>query len=129
MSGMELFSEGMENMENTGAAELLGQRAELQAQLEEAQAAGNLEKANYYNGEIAELDKELAATGHSGIEPQNGGEISFGKSAAQLNAEQRARESIKNGSRQGYNYWRNKAIDFAVKEDLKKEIDKKEHHK
>lgn len=59
MSGMEFVSETMELAESTGMGELLEQKEVLLGQLEAAQEAGNVEKANYFRGELGRLEVRI----------------------------------------------------------------------
>lgn len=103
VSGMEWMSEAMETIEGTEMNELLGQRETLQAQLEAAQEAGNVEKANFFNGEIAKLDEMLAQAEGMSDNQTKGQEISFGSS----------REGFSGGHSESY--WKQKAGEEYVK--------------
>lgn len=103
MSGMEWMSEAMETTESIAMNELLGQKETLQAQLEAAQEAGNAEKANFFNGEIARLDEMLARMEGMSDNPVKGQEISFGNS----------REGFSDGHSESY--WKKKAGEEYVK--------------
>ena len=70
MSGMEFMPEAVEQAESAGMSELLEQKGVLQSQLEAAQDAGNVEKANFFRGELAKLEDRIAQ--------HKGGELSFG---------------------------------------------------
>lgn len=70
MSGMEFIPEAVELAESAGMSELLEQKGVLQGQLEAAQETGNVEKANFFRGELAKLEDRLTQ--------QKGGELSFG---------------------------------------------------
>lgn len=59
MTGIEFISESAENTGQVNAEELTGRRMELQARMEEAQAAGNPELARFYSGEISDLDEKI----------------------------------------------------------------------
>ena len=72
MSGMEFMPEAVELAESAGMSELLEQKGVLQGQLEAAQEAGNVEKANFFRGELAKLEDRLTQ--------QKGGELPFGTS-------------------------------------------------
>lgn len=78
MSGMEFMPEAMELAESAGMSELLEQKGLLQGQLEAAQEAGNVEKVNFFRGELAKLEDRLTR--------QKGGELPFG--ANRLSAHQ-----------------------------------------
>lgn len=103
MSGMEWISETMETVEGTEMNELLGQRETLQAQLEAAQEAGNVEKANFFNGEIVKLDEMLAQREGMSDNQIKGQEISFGSS----------KEGFSGGHSESY--WKKKAGEEYVK--------------
>lgn len=80
MSGMEFMAEAMELAESTGMGELLEQRDVLQGQLEAAQEAGNTEKANFFRGELAKLEEQLAQQDETASGMGKGQAISFGSS-------------------------------------------------
>lgn len=103
MSGMEFISEAMETTKSTEMSELLGQRETLQAQMEAAQEAGNVEKANFFNGEIAKLDEILAQEEGMSDNQTKEQEISFGSS----------REGFSGGHSESY--WKKKAGEEYVK--------------
>lgn len=103
MSGMEGMSEVMETVEDTEMNELMGQKETLQAQLEAAKEAGNVEKANFFNGEISRLDEMLAQAEGMSDNQTKGQEISFGSS----------REGFSGGHSESY--WKQKAGEEYVK--------------
>lgn len=70
MRGMEVMSETMELTEDTEMGGLLEQKEALQSQMEAAQEAGNVEKANFFRGELAKLENESTQ--------QEGSELPFG---------------------------------------------------
>lgn len=78
MSGMEFMPETMELAESAGMSKLLEQKVLLQGQLEAAQETGNVEKVNFFRGELAKLEDRLTR--------QKGGELPFG--ANRLSAHQ-----------------------------------------
>ena len=59
MSGFEMI-ETTEDKEGVGITELQEQREQLCAQADAAREAGNMEKANYFQGEIAQLDDQIS---------------------------------------------------------------------
>lgn len=59
MSGFEMI-ETTEDKEGVGIMELQEQREQLCAQADVAREAGNMEKANYFQGEIAQLDDQIS---------------------------------------------------------------------
>lgn len=99
MSGMEFIPEAMELAESTGMSELLEQKEALQGQLEAAQEAGNMEKANFFRGELARVDEKLARQAETtgGI----GKELSFGRSEGRSDGHSES-------------YWREKALKEAA---------------
>lgn len=103
MSGMEWMTEAMETIEGTEMNEMLGQREMMQAQLEAAQEAGNVEKANFFNGEIAKLDEMLARMEGISDNQTKVQKISFGSS----------REGFSGGHSESY--WKQKAGEEYVK--------------
>ena len=100
MSGMEFMAEAMELAEGTEMSELLEQRDALQGQLEAAQKAGNTEKANFFRGELAKLDEQLAQQAESADGIGGGQEISFGKGYSGGHSE---------------SYWKDKAAEEYAK--------------
>lgn len=102
MSGMEFMAEAMELAESAGMGELLEQRDALQGQLEDAQESGNVEKANFFRGELAKLEEQLAQAGETASGMGKGQEISFGSS----------REGFSNGHSESY--WREKAAKAEI---------------
>ena len=72
MSGIEFMPEAVELAESAEMSELLEQKGALQGQLETAQEAGNVEKANFFRGELAKLEDRLTQ--------QKGDELPFGTS-------------------------------------------------
>lgn len=70
MGNTEFMPETVELAEGTEMSGLLEQKEALQGQLEAAQEAGNMEKANFFRGELTRLEDKLTQ--------QNGSEISFG---------------------------------------------------
>lgn len=99
MNGMEFLAEAMEQVENTELSELLGKKEHLQSQLEAAQEAGNMEKVNFLNGELAKLTEQMEQkAGTAG----GTGEISFG-----------SREGHSYGHSESY--WKEKAAEAALK--------------
>lgn len=62
MSGLEIGEalEALETMESPSVSELQEQREQLHLQADAAREAGNIEKANYFFGEIAKLTEQLA---------------------------------------------------------------------
>lgn len=78
MSGMELITEAAELAESAGMSELLEQKGLLQGHLEAARETGNVEKVNFFRGELAKLEDRLTR--------QKGGELPFG--ANRLSAHQ-----------------------------------------
>ena len=75
MEDLEMVPEAIETTESTEISKL---QETLQAQLEAAQEAGNVEKANFYSGEISRLN-ELSTQVEGASEVQERGhEISFG---------------------------------------------------
>lgn len=103
MSSMEWMTEGMETIECTEMNEILRQREMMQAQLEAAQEAGNAEKANFFNGEIAKLDEMFARTEEMSDNQTKVQKISFGSS----------REGFNGGHSESY--WKQKAGEEYVK--------------
>lgn len=102
MSGMEFMAEAMELAESAGMGELLEQRDALQGQLEDAQESGNVEKANFFRGELAKLEEQLAQAGETASGMGKGQEISFGSS----------REGRFGGHTESY--WREKAAKEGI---------------
>ena len=99
MSGMESIPEAVELAESAGMSGLLEQKEVLQGQMEAAQEAGNMEKANFFRGELARLDEKLAQQAETtgGM----GRELSFGRS-----------EGRSDGHTESY--WREKALKEAA---------------
>lgn len=106
MSGLEIF-ETMEGMESTGIAELQEQREQLCAQAGAALESGNVERANYFQGEIAKLDSQLA-----GMEAGDN-EITLSSKAGESMALRKAdKEYAKNGDSARYRQY----LEEAAKE-------------
>lgn len=78
MSNMEFMPGAAELAESAGMNELLEQKGVLQGRLEAAQKTGNVEKANFFRGELAKLEDRLTQT--------KSGELPFG--ASRLSAHQ-----------------------------------------
>lgn len=116
MGGLEI-NEAIESMESTGITELQEQREELCVQADAARESGNIEKANYFQGEIAKLDEQLAqltedsenialGEGHAG-----GHTESYWKKAA-------AKELAEHGKTTWY-YSCKKSLEKAIENDSK----------
>lgn len=106
MSGLEMI-ETAEVMESTGIAELQEQREQLCAQAGAALESGNVERANYFQGEIAHLD-ELMARLEGGDS-----ELSFGSKAGESMALKKAdKEYAKHGNTSRYRQY----LEEAAKE-------------
>lgn len=131
MSGMEFIPEAMELTESFGMSELLEQKEALQGQLETAQEAGNMEKANFFRGELARLDEKLARQ----AEPAGGmsRELSFGRSEGFSGGhsesywlEKAAKEAVEHPEKEttGYKLYMKRAAE-ARADYLRREADKK----
>ena len=130
MSGMEFIPEAMELAESGGMSELLEQKEALQGQLEVAQEAGNVEKANFFRGELARLDEKLAQQAETtgGM----GRELSFGRSEGRSDGhiesywrEKAVKEAAEHGTTTtGYKLYVKRA-DEARADYLRRETDKK----
>ncbi len=77
MSGFEI-SETMEAAESFSINEIQEERDQLRLQVDAAQEAGNVEKANYFLGEIAKLEEQLTQLGTD----EEAGETTLGKGFA-----------------------------------------------
>lgn len=130
MIGMEFIPEAMELAESTGMSELLEQKETLQGQLEAAQEAGNVEKANFFRGELVRLDEKLARQ----TEPAGGmsRELSFGRSEGFSGGhsesywlEKAGKEAVEHGTTTtGYKLYMKRAAE-ARADYLRREADKK----
>lgn len=96
----------VELAESTEMSGLLEQKEALQGRLEAAQKAGNTETANYFRGELAKLEEQLAQAGETASGMGKGQEISFGSS----------REGFSGGHSESY--WREKAAEADIKGDI-----------
>ena len=99
MGGMEFIPEAVELSESAEMSELLEQKEALQGQLEVAQEAGNVEKANFFRGELARLDEKLAQQAET--TGCIGRELSFGRSEGRSDGHSES-------------YWREKAVKEAA---------------
>lgn len=103
MKAMEWMAEAKETIEGTKMNEMLEQKEMLQAQMEAAQEAGNVEKVNFFNGEITKLDEMLAQAKEMPDNRTKAHMISFGSS----------REGFSGGHSESY--WLQKAGEEYVK--------------
>lgn len=118
MSGFEIF-ETAESMESTGIAELQEQREQLCTQADAALESGNVERANYFQGEIAHLDEQISRL-TSGMDS---GEITLGEGHSGGHSESYWKEAAaKELAEHGKTTWYEdckKQLEEAIKNDAK----------
>lgn len=118
MSGLEMI-ETAEVMESTGIAELQEQREQLCIQADAALESGNVEKANYFQGEIAQLDEQISQL----TSGENSGAITLGEGYASGHSESywkkaAAKEFAEHGKTTWYDTCKD-CLEEAIKNDAK----------
>ena len=121
MSGLEMIeiTEGMEGTESISITELQEQREQLCIQADAALESGNVEKANYFQGEIAHLDEQISQL----TSGEDSGEMTLGEGHAGGHSESywkeaAAKELAEHGKTTWY-YDCKKELEEAIKNDAK----------
>lgn len=126
MSGLEI-SEALEVLEATevpSVSDLQEQREQFRLQADAAREAGNVEKANYFQGEIAQLDAQISPL----TVGEDFGETALGEGYASGHSESYWKKAAaKELAEHGKTTWYKSCKDYlekAIKNDAEKEAKK-----
>ncbi len=119
MSGLENFeiSEALDSVETPSVSELQEEREQLRLEADAALQEGNVERSNYFQGEVAKLDAQLSRLEGEGAETALGEGHAAGHSESYWK-EQAAKELAEHGKTTWY-YDCKKRLEEAIKNDAK----------